>query len=92
MTSKAVKAWQEDVAIQLKSYKGCADGKVTIAYQFYVKDDRRRDLTNMIQGVEDALVRAELIKDDAWQYVALGGADAEIDRERPRCELWIEEE
>lgn len=88
-TEKSVKDWQESAADQLRAYKGQADSKVSIAYMFYVKDNRRRDLSNMIQSVEDALVKAGLLKDDSWQHVSIAGADAEIDAESPRAELWI---
>lgn len=90
-TEKSVRDWQDSAAEQLKAYRGQADGKVVITYMFYVKDNRRRDLSNMIQSVEDALVKAGLIKDDSWQHIALGSADAEIDKDNPRAELWIEE-
>jgi len=93
MTDKHVKEWQKDVHLQLVSqYKGCADNKVTVAYMFYVKDNVRRDIDNMIASVNDALKRAELIKDDCWQFLSIGAADAEIDKTNPRVELFIEEE
>lgn len=93
VTGKNTKAWQLSAHQQLISqFKGCADGKVSIAYQFFVKDDRRRDIDNMIATVNDALVKAELLKDDSWKYLSIGGADAEIDRENPRVELWVTEE
>lgn len=92
MTNESTKAWQDDVAIQLKAYKGQAEGKVTIAYQFYVKDMRRRDVDNMVCTVNDALVKAGLIKDDSWLWLAIGAADAEIDKQNPRVELFIEQD
>lgn len=93
VTSKAVKAWQLSAHQQLTSqYSGTADSKVCIAYQFYVKDDRRRDLDNMIATCNDALVKAGLLEDDCWQKLSIGGADAEIDKENPRVELFITEE
>lgn len=93
VTSKHVKEWQDSAHQQLTSqYKGCAEGKVTIAYTFFVKDNRRRDLDNMIASVNDALVKAGLLIDDDWQHLAIGAADAEIDTKNPRCELWIGEE
>lgn len=93
VSGKNVKEWQKSAALQLaSSYKGKADGKVVVAYQFYVKDDRRRDIDNMIATVNDAIVKAGLIEDDSWRWLSIGGADAEIDRENPRVELFITEE
>lgn len=77
--------------MQLKAYKGQAEGKVTIAYQFYVKDNHSRDVDNMVASVNDVLVKSGLIKDDSWQYLAIGAADAEIDKKQPRVVLWIDE-
>ena len=92
ISNKIVKAWQEDVAIQLRQWKGQVDNKCTITYKFYVKDLRRRDLDNMICSVNDALVKAGLLFDDDWQHLAIGAAEAEYDKLNPRCELWIDEE
>lgn len=89
-SSATVKEWQRDVAKQLAAYRGQADDKVTIAYQFYVKDLRRRDLDNMIASVNDALVSAGLLKDDSWHSLSIGAADAELDKDNPRVELWID--
>lgn len=90
--SKIYAQWEKDALVQLMAYKGQAEGKVAIAYQFYVKDDRRRDIDNMIASVNDVLVKAGLLKDDSWQCMSIGAADAEIDRENPRAEVWVTEE
>jgi Holliday junction resolvase RusA-like endonuclease len=93
VTEKRVKEWQDNVHLQLTTqFKGCADSKVTAVYTFFVKDDRRRDIDNMIASVNDALVKAGLLADDDWQHLAIGAADAEIDRSNPRCEIWMAED
>lgn len=91
--SKIYTEWEKQALVELSmGYKGCAEGPVTIAYHFYVKDDRKRDLDNMIASCNDCLVKAGLLKDDCWQLLSCGGASAEIDRKNPRAELWIEED
>lgn len=91
-TAKAVKDWQRDAQTFLQAhYKGSADGKVYVYYMFYVKDKRRRDLDNMIATVNDALVRAGLLIDDDWTNLGISGADAELDRDNPRVEVFIDE-
>jgi Holliday junction resolvase RusA-like endonuclease len=91
--SKIYMAWEKEALYELKqNYKGQADKPVTIAYSFFVADNRKRDLDNMIASVNDCLVKAGLIKDDCWQYLSIGGANAEIDKKNPRVELWIEED
>lgn len=90
--SKRHTEWEQSALVQLKtSVKGQAEGKVTIAYQFFVKDNRRRDLDNMIASVNDVLVKAGLLEDDDWQHLAIGGADAEIDKKNPRVTIWLDE-
>jgi len=91
-SSKVYLEWEKDALTQLAvKYKGCADQKVSIAYTFFVKDDRRRDVDNMVASVNDVLVKAGLLKDDSWHWLSIGAADAEIDRSNPRVELWIDE-
>lgn len=87
------KEWEKSALLQLKSeYRGQFEGKVTIAYQFYFKDNRKKDLDNAIASVNDVLVKAGLLKDDCWQMLAIGGADAEIDKDNPRVQLYIAED
>ena len=64
-------------------------GKVTIDYMFYVADNRRRDVSNMLESINDLFVDAGILEDDCWKYLRIGSADAEVDKENPRCELAI---
>ena len=92
-THPKVKEWQDSALLQLKSkYKGQFDNKVTIAYHFYVKDNRRRDIDNLVASVNDVLVKAGLVSDDDWKHLAIGGADAEVDKDNPRVVLYVEED
>ena len=92
VTSKAVKEWQKSAALQLMQYQGQAEGRASIFYMFYVPDNRERDIDNMVASVNDALVKAGLLKSDSWQYLKSHGFDAEIDRENPRVELEVKED
>lgn len=56
---------------------------------FFVKDNRRRDLDNMLTTVQDALVRAGILEDDSWKRLRVGMLDAEIDKNNPRAEITI---
>jgi len=38
---------------------------VEVTFEFYMKDKKRYDLSNLIQGAEDALVKAGILKDDS---------------------------
>lgn len=88
-TAPAVKAWQESASWQLKGKKQYT-GEVIVSYIFHVKDNRRRDIDNMICTVNDALVKAGIIEDDSWQILEIGGAVADYDKENPRAEIFIE--
>lgn len=56
---------------------------------FYVQDLRRRDVSNMIESINDLFVDLGIVADDDWKHVRIGLADAELDRENPRCEVTI---
>lgn len=66
-------------------------GKVTINYMFYVRDNRRRDVSNMLESINDLLVDLGILEDDDWKHLRIGWADAEVDKENPRCELTIKQ-
>lgn len=92
--SKRYTEWHKSASEQLKalisiSPRGDSD-KVTINYMFYVQDLRRRDVSNMIESINDLFVDMGIVKDDDWQHVKIGEGDAELDRENPRAEIRIE--
>ena len=89
ISSNIVQAWKKIAAYQLNQYKDRFDSKIQIDYLFYVKDNRRRDTDNMIASVNDSLMASGIIKDDCWQLLRIGSADAQIDKENPRCEIII---
>lgn len=91
--SKRYSEWHKIASEQLKainriSPRGVSD-KVTINYMFYVHDLRRRDVSNMLESINDLLVDVGILEDDDWKHVRIGWADATIDKENPRCELTI---
>lgn len=89
-TAKVVQDWQQAAHTELIAQKPAPpEDKVTVEYMFYVKDNRRRDIDNMIASVNDALVKAGALSDDSWQVMRVGSADAELDRENPRAEVWV---
>lgn len=89
--SQTHRRWEEDVLKQLMEYRGQADKRVCITYFFYVKDERKRDIDNMICSVNDVLVKSGLLKDDSWKWLSIGAADAALDRQNPRALLLVEE-
>lgn len=60
---------------------------------FYMGDNRKRDLSNLYEGVQDLLVEAEIIKDDNYKIIiGHDGSRVFVDKENPRIELWLQEE
>lgn len=49
---------------------------IFIAYVFTMPDFKRRDLSNMVQSIEDLLTDMCVITDDAWRYLQVAGAIA----------------
>lgn len=91
--SKRYSEWHKNSSLQLKrafpeSTRGVSD-KVTINYMFYVQDLRRRDVSNMIESINDLFVDLGIVEDDDWKHVRIGTGDAELDRENPRAEITI---
>lgn len=95
MTDPKTKLWQQGALLEAQAWKNRhmpepLDEKVCAIYMFYVKDNRRRDIDNMIASCNDVLVKAGIIQDDSWQWLALSGADAEIDGKNPRAEIHLD--
>lgn len=70
------------------------DLPVVIRYRYYC-GNRKRDLDN-ISGYfhkifQDALVAEGVLANDTWGYIQGFSDDFELDRERPRIEIEIEE-
>lgn len=67
---------------------------IRIHYHFY-EENRKRDLDNISavahKYVQDALVKAGVIENDGWRQI-IGFTDHfEVDRNRPRIEVTLEE-
>ena len=68
------------------------DFKVTVRCLFYVPTERRCDLTNLLEAIDDILVENRVLKDDNFKIVAShDGSRVIVDRENPRTEIYIEE-
>lgn len=89
-SNSIVKDWQKSALLQLRTIKERFTEPVRLSYHFYCKDNRGRDLDNMIASVNDILQSADnIIAGDNWQVLEIGSAKAEIDKENPRAEITI---
>lgn len=90
-SNDTVKTWQKQAAQQLNALyqRDTFTEPVVIDYMFYVKDNRKRDIDNMVASVNDALQAGGVLEGDHWQVLSIGSAKAEIDKDNPRCEITI---
>lgn len=90
ISSKIHNAWEKEALKELTTYVArLNEGRLQIDYMFYMKDNRKRDLDNLVASINDVLIKSGIIIDDCWQMLRIGSADAEIDKENPRCTVSI---
>ena len=74
----------------LMKYRYQIDYAVNIKYLFYMRTKRKCDLTNLIEAIDDILVKAGVILDDNYSIVAgHDGSRVLYDKENPRTEIEI---
>lgn len=58
---------------------------------FYMPTKRLCDLTNMLEAIDDVMVKAGLLKDDNYKIIAAhDGSRVLYDKSNPRTEVYIE--
>ena len=69
LSSKDYVAWEKQAILEFKVGwdKGTIKKCESITYQFSFPDKRVRDLSNAVEGINDALVGAGVLKDDNWK-------------------------
>ncbi len=74
----------------LKKPKQPIDYPVNIECRFYRKNEIRCDLTNLLEAIDDVLVKYKIIADDNFKIIAgHDGSRVFIDKEHPRTEIII---
>ena len=67
-------------------------GPVNVKCLFYMPTRRRVDLTNLLEAIDDVLVKGCIIRDDSSDVIAShDGSRVLYDRKCPRTEIVIEE-
>lgn len=65
---------------------------VNVACVFYMPTKRRCDLVNLLEAVDDILVRAGLLVDDNYTVIAShDGSRVMVDSKHPRTEITIKD-
>lgn len=64
---------------------------VNVRCIFYRKNEIRCDLTNLLEAIDDILVKYRILKDDNFNVIAShDGSRVRIDKDKPRTEIYIE--
>ena len=64
---------------------------VNIKVLFYRDSERKCDLTNLLEAIDDILVKYGIIQDDNFKIIAgHDGSRVYVDRVEPRTEIYIE--
>lgn len=88
--SKLYKQFEKDCGYFLKRYKTNIDYAVNLKCLFYVKDKRKRDLTNLENAIADILVKYEILEDDNYNIIAGWDGSRIIYRPEQEPEIIIE--
>lgn len=68
------------------------DYRINSKCLFFMPTHRTVDLTNLLEAIDDILVRAEVIAEDHCRVIAAhDGSRVYYDKEFPRTEIYIEE-
>ena len=87
--SKQYKQYEKD-AMRFIPKNEYIDYPVNIKCLFYMPTRRRCDLTNLLEAIDDVMVKAGLLKDDDYTIiVSHDGSRVLYDKENPRTEVEI---
>ena len=90
--SDAYKQYERDAGWFLLTPREPISHPVNVKCIFYRSTERRVDLTNLLEAIDDILVKYHVISDDNFKIIAgHDGSRVLIDRQKPRTEIYIEE-
>lgn len=85
-------AYEKTALMQIAAPEKAVDYAVNVKVLYFVPDNRRYDLVNLLEATCDILVKANVVTDDNSKIVAShDGSRVLFDRENPRAEIYIEE-
>ena len=94
--SAQYKDYEKDFIKECKAQKVWAlelDKPLTVKCSYYMETRRKVDLSNLLNGTDDALIAAQVIKDDnCCIIVSHDGSRIYYDKENPRVEIEISDE
>lgn len=82
--------YETDAGWFLKPPAEPLSGRLNIRCIFYRDSRRRVDLTNLLEAIDDILIKYKIIKDDSFEIIAgHDGSRVLVDKEHPRTEIAI---
>ena len=88
--SKQYKEFEESALWFIESLG--IDYPVNVKALFYMKTRRRVDLTNLLEALDDVLVKGGMLTDDNYKIIeGHDGSRVLYDKDHPRIEVFIEE-
>ena len=92
MPSKQYKEYEKDALWFIPKVEAPIICPVNIKCLFYMPTRRKVDLTNLLEAVDDVMVKAGLLADDCYTIVeSHDGSRVFVDKENPRTEVEITE-
>lgn len=93
LPSKAYEDYEASCLEQLRWMYGAVEliqSRVAISCTYFMQDNRRCDLANLLEATQDILVRAGVLQDDDWKTIArIDRVERELDRKNPRVVIDI---
>lgn len=90
--SKKYKDYEKSATQALMFSTEYIDYPVEVTCYFFMKTKRKCDLTNLLEAVDDVLVKAGILEDDNYTIiVSHDGSRVFYDKENPRTEIYIKE-
>ena len=91
MQSKLYLQFEKDCGIFLKRYANHIDYPINLKCTFYVPNKTKRDLTHLLNAIQDILVKYDVIADDNYKIVqGLDGSRIIYEKDREETIIEIE--
>lgn len=91
MPSKAYKQYEAAAMLIVPAVKEPIDYPVNVKCLFYMGTHRKVDLTNLLEAIDDIMVKCGLLADDNFTIIeAHDGSRVLYSKEQPRTEVYIE--
>lgn len=92
MPSKLYKDYEKNCGKYLQEYKNISINEpLNVKVLYYMPTKRRVDLVNLLEATDDILTYYKVLEDDNSNIiVSHDGSRVYYDKEKPRCEIYIE--